>query len=181
MRTHLLLDLLRSLPEHPTQAELEPLAQALIAKAGPKPYPLKSVAATLRTHRKTILISDDTVRRLCCRAGEILEEQRRLALAPAETAAEYCGEHAAAALLGDEPARLRRRMIEPAQRRAHGYPLWDGSEFRFPLAALRAETRSTYLASLPGAEPAPEHLPDWCRRERAAGEPSPLSGSGPSL
>jgi hypothetical protein len=157
-----IVDLLRGLPARPSPQALEPVAQALADKAAEKRVPLKSVAATLRTHGGHVRLSKATVAELTRRAGDILAESRRDNL-PTEKP-EYCGEERAAILLDLRLDNLRRLLIDPGQRRLVGYPYWTGSESRFPLAALRSETHHDYVAALPDHDPLPELLPPWCRR-----------------
>lgn len=159
-----ILSLLRAIPADPTAEDLDPVVDALLKRSGPKPFPLKSVAAVLRVHREPARLDEKLIREIMSRAGRAATALRpRSGPAAAEPAA-YCGETRAAAVLGISVSDLRTRMIDPLQRRAHGYPHWDGREFRFPLAALLPEVRHGYLEGLPLNEPLQELLPEWCRR-----------------
>lgn len=129
-----------------------------------KAVPLKSIAALLRAHRTDARLSARVVEDLTARAAELL---------PAPTAAttlverEHVPTRVAAKLVGEDPNALHQRMICPDMRALYGWPFWDGHQFRFPLLALRAGTRPTFLSSLPAVEPAPiaVTLPTWCRRQ----------------
>jgi len=86
------------------------------------------------------------------------------AVPAASSSPEFVDELAAAALLGVCRAELRRLMVDPGQRRAHGWPVWDGSGFRFPALALKAASKATFVVGLPEQEPYEDLLPEWCRR-----------------
>lgn len=158
-----LIPLLRSLPPLPTHQDVSQAVEALARQSALKRQPLKSIAAYLRTHRAAAELTDEAVEAIMIAARRVVEAQL-LEAPPAPSEAEYCGEDRAAAILGISAGELRTLLIDPLQRRAHGYPLWTGREWRFPLTALRPATRPTYIASLPDAEPLEELLPEWCRR-----------------
>jgi len=163
-----LLTLLLQLKRDRSPAAVEPAAVALANKAAMRRYPVKSAAATLRHHRKAARLDGATERAILERATALLAA-RPVAERPAEDP-EFCGEERAATLLGIGIDELRQLMIDPVQRRFAGYPHWDGRQWRFPLAALRAATRHAFLASLPETDPCEDLLPPWCRRTSVLGE-----------
>ncbi len=59
---------------------------------------------------------------------------------------------------------LKARLQDHRYRRMYGWPWWDGHCWRFAGPAMRAATRSQFLASLPIDEPQADLLPDWCTR-----------------
>lgn len=173
-----ILEQLRALPSRPSPADLEPVAEALAAKAAQRRFPLKSAAATLRTHRRPAQLGAATVGRLLERTAALLA-----ARTPAQAAAddaEWCGEERAAAIAGVRVDELRTLMIDPVQRRLHGCPYWNGREWRFPLAALRTATRTTFLAALPDRDPCEDLLPPWCRRSTPVGDEGSSDPGPPS-
>jgi hypothetical protein len=155
--------LLRGLPSFPSSSDLAPIIDLVVAHAEVRAHPLKSAAALLRKHRGGTGVSDEVIASISKAAKQRILSSRRARATP-RIDAEHCGEATAAALLGIPREQLRQRLIDPGQRRALGYPDWDGTEFRFPLLALRGATRHASLAALPEAEPLPELLPPWCRR-----------------
>jgi hypothetical protein len=167
-----LILLLDALPVSPTKSDLDAVVAALRGKCGTARYPLKSAAATLRQHRGSCSLSREAEQAIMARLRAELDVQRavgRAASPAAATSPEYVDEVGAAALLGLSPVELRRLMVDPAQRRAHGWPLWNGSGFRYPLIALKAATRASFVAGLPAQEPFEDLLPEWCRRIAGAG------------
>jgi hypothetical protein len=163
-----LTDLLLLLRSNANPAQVEAVAENLAAKAGQRPYPLKSAAATLRHHRKSLRIGPAAEQAVLERTAALLATRQ-----PTHESCddpEFCGEERAATLMGVSRDELRRLMIDPGQRRLAGYPYWDGREWRFPLAALRAVTRHAFLAALPRTDPCEDLLPPWCRRSPTAGE-----------
>jgi hypothetical protein len=150
-----------------TAADLEAAVAALLERAAARQHPLKAAAALLRTHRDAAGLTEPLEAALMERVGAWHRARQREAAPIATTAtAEYCGEEQAAAILGISAAVLRTQLGDPLRRRAYGYPEWNGTEFRFALAAVRTETKHGFLAALPEREPLEELLPDWCRRSR---------------
>jgi hypothetical protein len=162
-----LTDLLLLLRGSADPAQVEAVAEKLAAKAGKRPYPLKSAAATLRHHRKSLRIGPAAEQAVLERTAALLAARQPT---HERDDPEFCGEERAAALLGVSRDELRRLMIDPGQRRLAGYPHWDGREWRFPLAALRAGTRHAFLAALPRTDACEDLLPPWCRRSANLGE-----------
>lgn len=163
-----ILPLLRQLAApSATAADLEAAVLAITDRAAVRSHPLKAAAALLRTHRGSAGLTEPLETALMARVAAWHRARQREASPISSTpAAEYCGEARAAAILGISEAVLRTQLGDPLRRRAYGYPEWDGSEFRFALAALRPETKHAFIAALPEREPLDEMLPEWCRRFR---------------
>jgi hypothetical protein len=159
---------LYELPTRPADSEIGAAAELLVAYvlAEKKRFPSMAISAILRAHRTAAKLPAKVVAALMEQSGRLLPER----VAPeVELQRQHLPTRAAAKLLGEAEDALHTRMALVAQRRLYGWPYWDGRHFRFPLLALRAETRPAYLAALPEREPAPiaDTLPLWCSRQDA--------------
>lgn len=174
-----LLAQLRQLPKRPSDAQLEPCIGALISYASSARQPAMSAAALLRSQGRALGLARPVVERLSAMVTEHFREARRRQDREERGKSEHLPLKAAARVLGEEEAVLRAKLIDPRQRRLYGWPYWCGMTFMVPLLACRAETRASYLATLPAVEPAAisETLPPWCRREPAGETPAAPVGA----
>lgn len=163
---------LSALPKRPTDDDLLPAREALIDYAAHSQYPAMAAAALIRSLRKASAVDTTVAARLSSSITEHFRRLRRRAERDARGKSDHVPLRTAAAMLGEAPAELLSKLIDPAQRRLYGWPYWSGTAFMLPVLACRAATRAAFLAAIPAAEPLPiaETLPPWCRRA-GVGEP----------
>lgn len=162
-----LLALLRSIPRRPTEQHLVPAIDALIEYASHSRQPAMSAAALIRSHAKAAGLSSAVALQLSASVTDHFRQARRREQREERDRRDHVPLTNAAAMLGEQPADLLAKLIDPAQRRLYGWPYWSGTMFMVPILACRAATRATFLDTLPPNEPAAiaATLPTWCRRE----------------
>jgi len=161
----LLYDRLRSLPERPSEAEIEATVVALVNTALAAKQPLMSVGASLR--HAAASLSPGIRKRL--REAANAEIIRRSALPeppitiPLATH-DWRTVREAARELGCSEAVLLDRLHQYEHRRRLGWPMFDGYRWLIPAAALDPMRRAAFLLAQPDEEPLPDLLPPACER-----------------
>lgn len=160
---------LSALPKRPSDDDVAGAVEALIEYAAQSQYPAMAAAALIRSLRKASVVESKVAARLSATVTEHFRQARRRADRDARGKSDHVPLRAGAAMLGENPADLLAKLIDPAQRRLYGWPYWSGTAFMLPVLACRAATRAAFLAGIPAAEPLPiaETLPPWCRRAEA--------------
>lgn len=153
--THSLKDLLSDLrAEDLTEQEIHRLAEAVAHRARAARYPLKSIAAV---ERESIVAgaNEDLTRLIIDVARDLLDVEPAIEQRPPPGT--WLTPPEAASALGVPLKWVIDQLNEPAGRRILGYPWCDGRRWHVPAAACDSNTRSSYLSSLPDAEP-PENV-----------------------
>lgn len=136
-----------------------------------------AAAALIRSLRKAAVVDASVATRLSATVTEHFRQARRRADREARGKSDHVPLRAGAAMLGEDPADLLAKLIDPAQRRLYGWPYWSGTTFMLPILVCRAATRAAFLAGIPSGEPLPiaETLPAWCRRAGAGEQGSAIA------
>lgn len=132
---------------------IERVARALVANSQPR----KSLATTLR-HARAAKVPGVIMDELRDRMLELLALKQEGAAAAVDVASpslgEWCAPRDAAEHLRVPLGWITERLATEEGRRSLAWPWFDGARWRIPRAAVDANTRAAFLATLPPEEPA---------------------------
>lgn len=156
---------LAALPEDPTPADLQPLADLVAERCGAERYPAKSVAAVFRHACGAAPSTTLSALRQLVDSALATEERADQAVRPARVEG-FIGIAEAARRQGISVKVMADRLKEVKYRYLYGWPWWDGHQWWASPAAFDPMQRAVYMAALPETEPAAHvaMLPPWCAR-----------------
>jgi len=131
---------------------IERVARALVANSQPR----KSLATTQR-HARAASVPADVLDDLAARTLELLARKQEDAATAVTVASpflgEWCAPREAAEHLRVPLGWISERLATEEGRRSLAWPWFDGARWRIPRAAVDANTRAAFLATLPSEEP----------------------------